>query len=105
MAQVLEVAYEMYKRKVKIGKVDLYKSDASQFLLDEDKSLIPPFLAIPGLGRVVADKIFAEARLRPFVSLQDLKQRTGASKTVVEQLQESGCLDGLSETNQLSFNF
>ena len=105
MISVLEVAYEMVKRGVKMGKVDLYKSHATKFMLAADNTIIPPLLAVPGLGNVVAENIFMQAQKKPFISVQDLKDRTGTSKTVVEQLESSGCLDGLSKTNQISFNF
>ena len=105
MISVLEVAYEMVKRGVKMGKVDLYKSHATKFMLAADNTIIPPLLAVPGLGNVVAENIFMQAQKKPFISVQDLKDRTGTSKTVVEQLESSGCLDGLSKTNQISFSF
>ena len=102
---VLEVAFEMCKRNIKLEKVDLYKSDAKKFKLSENNTIIPPFLAIPGLGDVVAEKIYQEARESEFISVEDLKERTGASKTVIEELTNSGCIDNLSNTNQLTFNF
>ena len=46
-----------------------------------------------------------QTQKKPFISVQGLKDRTGTSKTVVEQLESSGCLDGLSKTNQISFSF
>ncbi len=102
---VLEVAFEMCKRNIKLEKVDLYKSDAKKFKLSENSTIIPPFLAIPGLGDVVAEKIYQEAKESEFISVEDLKERTGASKTVIEELTNSGCIDNLSNTNQLTFNF
>lgn len=102
---VLEVAFEMCKRNIKLEKVDLYKSDAKKFKLSENNTIIPPFLAIPGLGDVVAEKIYQEAKESEFISVEDLKERTGASKTVIEELTNSGCIDNLSNTNQLTFNF
>ena len=105
LLSVLEVAYEMYQRGIKLKKVDLYKSDAKKFKLDENGDLIPPFLAIQGLGDVVAEKIYQEGRIREFISIEDLKNRTGISKTVVQELIDSGCIDSLSATNQITFGF
>ena len=102
---VLEVAFEMFKRGIKLEKVNLYKSDATKFKLSEDGSIIPPFLAIQGLGDVVAEKIYQEAQQGEFISIEDFKTRTGASKTVIEELTNNGCLDSLSDTNQLTFKF
>ena len=50
---VLEIALEMSERGIKLQKVDLYKSQATEFII-EGNTLIPPFNAIPGLGTNVA---------------------------------------------------
>lgn len=98
---VLESAYEMAARGVAIKNVDLYRSDATKFKL-EDNALLPPLISIPGLGETVARKIQEEAQ-QEFISLEDLRKRTKASKTVIEALQAQGCLAHLPESNQLSF--
>lgn len=101
---VLEIAYEMYERGVEILAVDLYTSHKNQFLLTKDNKILPPLMAVPGLGSVVADKIYEEARKKEFISIEDFKNRTGASKTVIDILIENGILEGMSETNQLTFD-
>ena len=97
---VLESAYEMYKRGVQLLKVDIYKSHATQFKV-VDQKLLPPLISVPGLGETVAKKIYEEAQ-EEFISLEDFRKRTKASKTVVEMLQKQGCLQGIPESNQLS---
>ncbi|MEG1870539.1 MAG: PolC-type DNA polymerase III, partial [Peptostreptococcaceae bacterium] len=98
---VLELSFEMYKRGFKMLKVDLYKSDATKFLI-LDNSLRPPLSSLQGVG-VNAAKAIAEARVNgEFISKEDLRLRTKVSKTVIETLGNHGCLGGMSETNQLS---
>lgn len=97
---VLEVAYEMYQRGVEITKVDIYKSDAKKFKVVDGK-LLPPLIAIPGLGETVALNIAEEAK-REFISLEDFKKRTKASNTVVDTLIDNGCLENLPQSNQIS---
>ena len=98
---VLELSFEMYKRGFKMMKVDLYKSDATKFLI-VDNSLRPPLSSLQGVG-VNAAKAIAEARKDgEFISKEDLRLRTKVSKTVIETLGNHGCLEGMSETNQLS---
>jgi len=98
---VLEVILEMYLRNIRMLSVDLYKSDATKFLLT-DEGLRPPFNAFPGVG-INAAKSIVEARLaKPFISIEDLSKRGKISKAIVETLKKSGCLEGLSENNQLS---
>ncbi len=98
---VLEVILEMYLRGIQMLAVDLYKSDATKFLVT-DEGLRPPFNAFPGVG-VTAAKSIVEARLaKPFISIEDLSKRGKISKAIIETLKKSGCLEGLSQNNQLS---
>ena len=98
---VLELSFEMSKRGFKMLKVDLYKSDATKFQI-VDNSLRPPLSALQGVG-VNAAKSIAEARKDgEFISKEDLRLRSKVSKTVIETLSNHGCLEGMSETNQLS---
>lgn len=101
LVTILESAYEMCQRGVELLNVDIYQSDATKFKL-VDKKLLPPLVSVPGLGDTVARKIQEEAG-NEFISLEDFRKRTKASKTVVEMLQKQGCLSGLPESNQLSF--
>lgn len=98
---VLELALEMCERGFKFQPVDLYRSQASEFVIDGD-SLIPPFNAIPGLGTSAAQNIVSARKKGEFLSKEDLQQRGKVSKTVIEYLEKQGCLDGLPEKNQLS---
>jgi len=100
-ANVLEVALEMLLRNIELLKVDLYKSDASKFLIVDGK-LLPPLKTLEGLGHNVAIKIQVEAKKSEFISIEDIKQRTKATKTAIDALKIHGCLENLSETNQLS---
>lgn len=104
MFTVLEVAYEMHKRGIKITDVDLYKSKPKEFELTDDGVLLPPLMAINGLGDVAAKNIYEEAKKGTFMSIEDFKNRTKANKNVIEVLEQNGAFSGLSETNQLTFN-
>ncbi len=98
---VLELAYEMYQRGIKMKHVDIYHSDAKKFNI-MDGEILPPLMSIQGLGLTVAENIHEEAQKSEFISLEDFKKRTKASKTVVETLLSHGCLKDLPESNQLS---
>lgn len=98
---VLELALEMCERGLSFQKVDLYRSEAAEFIVDGD-SLIPPFNAIAGLGTNAALNIVRAREDGEFLSKEDLQQRSRLSKTVVEDLDRHGCLEGMPESNQLS---
>lgn len=98
---VLEIANEMLARGFHFQKVDLYKSSADEFIIDGD-SLIPPFNAIPSLGTNVAKQIVAARENGEFLSKEDLQQRGKVSKTIIQYMDDQGCLEGLPDQNQLS---
>ncbi|OZM58609.1 PolC-type DNA polymerase III [Lottiidibacillus patelloidae] len=98
---VLEVCLEMCERGFRFQRVDLYRSSATDFIVDGD-SLIPPFNSIPGLGTNAALNIVNARENGEFLSKEDLQQRSKISKTVLEYLDSQGCLEGLPEANQLS---
>lgn len=102
MLTVLEVAYEMYARDIKILPVDIYKSDATLFKVIDDKTILPPMIALQGVGENAAIHIQQERENGEFISKEDLRKRTKISKTVIETLTQHGSLDNMSDKNQLS---
>lgn len=98
---VLEMALEMCERGFSFQKVDLYRSSATEFIIDGD-SLIPPFNSIPGLGTNAAINIVKAREEGEFLSKEDLRERSRISKTILEYLDNHGCLKTLPEQNQLS---
>ena len=98
---ILEVALEMYLRGFRLYSIDLYKSDPIRFQVKEG-GLLPPLSALQGIGDNAAKNI-AEARVqREFLSVDDLRNRSHVSKTIIELLRGHGCLAGLSESDQLA---
>ncbi|HLR39660.1 MAG TPA: PolC-type DNA polymerase III [Jeotgalicoccus sp.] len=98
---VLEVVNEMLHRDIKMKPVDIEKSDPINFIIDGD-SLIPPFVAVPGLGASVARTIAKVRETEKFISKEDLNKKAGVSQKVVEYLTELGSLDHLPDKAQLS---
>ncbi|MGI6174902.1 MAG: PolC-type DNA polymerase III [Christensenellales bacterium] len=101
MLTVLEVIHEMHARGLSFLPVDIYRSHATRFLIEED-GLRPPLCAMPGLGLSVAEKIVDAREKQKFLSREDLRERGSVSKTIMELLSAGGCLGDLPETNQLS---
>jgi DNA polymerase-3 subunit alpha (Gram-positive type) len=98
---ILEVANEMYSRGIDFLPVDLYKSDAVRFQITE-KGIRPPLNALQGLGSTAANSIVEARSQGEFVSIEELKSRTKTSKTVIEILQQNGCLEGIPQSSQMS---
>ena len=100
-------ALEMVQRGYKFSNIDLYRSDATRFVVDYDtKSLIPPFITIDGLGENNAVTVVEARKEGEFFSKEDLLRRTKLTSTNVQDLADMGVLDSLSESDQLSlFDF
>ena len=101
--ECLKLALEMTARGLKFGNIDLKKSNSMTFGIDEDnKTLIPPFRAIDGLGDVVAKTIVEEREKGEFLSIDDLQKRGKVSSTLIEKMRMMGILDNMDESSQLS---
>ncbi len=96
---ILEVCDEMYARGISFCPIDLYESDAEKFK-EVDGKIRPPLTSMQGLGITAARSIAAARKDGAFLSVDDLVQRTGINKAVVEIMTQSGCLASLPETSQ-----
>ncbi|MCA0754073.1 PolC-type DNA polymerase III [Paenibacillus sp. N4] len=101
MISQLEMSLEMTARGFTFKPIDLYRSDATKFLVDGD-SLIPPFAAIAGIGDNAARNIAASREEGEYLSIEDFQMKSKATKTIIEVLGGMGCFRGLPESNQLS---
>ncbi len=106
----LESSLEMYHRGFNIKKIDIQKSQASTWIIDEDKkSLIPPFLAIDGLGDVKS-KMIVEIREgltnKEFTTKEQFLKLTKVNKTLVKVFEDYGLFEHIRDSEQLSiFDF
>lgn len=99
----LELVLEMYERGFKFLPIDLYKSHATKFLL-EDEGLRPPFSSISGMGTVAAEGIYNAVRSEELIkSIDDLRKRAKIGNAAIDLLKKFNCLNGLPESDQLSF--
>ena len=102
MYGTLEIVLEMYERGITFLPIDLYKSHATKFLMESEKGIRPPLNSIPGLGTVAAEGIDIAKKEGKFMSIDDLRIKSKIGKTVIELLQNAGCLKGMSQSNQMS---
>ncbi len=98
----LRVALEATARGIKFLPINLYKSNATLWMVDDDFSIYPPFSSIDGLGDTVAIKIAQERDKGAFISIEDLQSRGKVSQTLTDKMRMMGILDGMPESSQLS---
>ena len=100
---ILQIVNEMLARGIEFLPVDLYQSDATVYKIEDGKIRLP-FLALKGTGESAA-KGLAAARddgQGPFISCDDLRNRSGVSSSVMTMLGEAGALEGLPQSSQMS---
>ena len=91
----------MYERGINFLPIDLYKSHSTKFIMEEE-GIRPPLNSIAGLGNVAAEGIYHAAKEGKFMSIDDMQIRSKVGKSVTELLKEAGCLEGMSQSNQMS---
>ena len=96
-----EILIEMYYRGIELEMVDIYKSDAQKFIIDNGKIRMP-LSAVDGLGENVAIAIEKERSVHEFSSVEDLKRRTKITKTVISIMDMFDCFDKMEETDQMT---
>ena len=101
MYPVLELVLEMYERGFDFLPIDLYKSSSTKFIVEED-GIRPPLNSIPGLGTVAAQGIENARKDGKFMSIDDLRIRAKVGVSVTDLLKKFGCLEGMSQSNQMS---
>ncbi len=98
---IIELIYEMYARGFNFVPIDIYKSLADKFLVVEG-GLMPPLATIPGLGGNAAVALVESRKDGIFYNIEDLRERTKITKTVIQIMKDNHLLDGMTETNQIS---
>ncbi|MEE0305932.1 MAG: PolC-type DNA polymerase III [Eubacterium sp.] len=100
---VLQIVIEMLARGIEFLPVDIYKSDARIYKIEDGKIRLP-FGAVDGIGENAAVAL-AKAREDgggDFLSYDDLMARAGVGKSVCEALKNAGALGDMPESNQIS---
>ncbi len=98
----MEVVYEFYLRGFEFLPLDLYKSHATKFLI-EDGKLRPPFVSVSGLGENAAMDLMNGREGRQFLSVEEVAAACPkVSKTHIQMLKDAGAFNDMPETNQVS---
>jgi len=96
----LELVLEMYERGYKFLPIDLYKSHATKFLIEEE-GLRPPINSISGMGTVAAEGLYNAAQEKPFNSIEDVKKQAKIGNASIDSLRKFDCFKGIPESDQM----
>ena len=103
MLITLEVVYEFYLRGLDFAPIDVYESHATKFLIKDGK-ILPPFVAISGLGESAAWDIMEGRQGKQFLSIEEFSAACPkVSKTHLQMLKDAGAFGDLPDTSQVSF--
>ncbi|MBE6734788.1 MAG: PolC-type DNA polymerase III [Ruminococcaceae bacterium] len=97
----LQIINEMLARGIELLPIDIYKSDAKRFII-EDGKLRLPFSSIAGIGEAAAVALAECGKQGEYFSIEELQQKTKVTKAVIDSLREIGSLKGLPESSQIS---
>ena len=101
----MKIVQEMYARGFEFTPIDIFQAHSRNFQIIDGK-IMPSLSSIDGLGDKAADAIVEAAKDGPFLSKDDFRMRTKASKTIIDLMSELGILGDLPESNQISlFDF
>ena len=97
----MRLVQEMYARGLEFEPIDLYRAKAKKFQIVNGK-LMPSFASIEGMGEKAAEAVEIASQDGPYLSLDDFRQRTKVSKTVIDLMADLGLFGDLPQSNQLS---
>ncbi len=98
---ILLIVNEMMSRGYFFLPIDLKKSQAYKYQIEDGKIRIP-FNALSGVGDTAAQNLYETVQNGDYISVEELQSQSGISKTVIEMLKNIGALEGLPDTSQLT---
>ncbi len=98
---MLLIVNEMMARGYEFLPIDIMKSHATKFRV-EDGKLRMPFNSASGIGESAANSLYNAVEQGGFISIDELQEISGVGKSVIERLESLGAMGDLPKSDQMT---
>ena len=102
MYDMLLIVNEMMARGFEFLPVDIRRSHATKFLVEDGKLRIP-FVSVSGVGENVSQNIYDAMQSGNIGSIEELQSVNGIGRSVTDKLESIGAMGDLPKSDQMSF--